>query len=88
MQEHALANPASATTRCQFFEVVVACVVPLAITESIISSATAAIFTALTNTGGTVVVAVTVTVWVTIKRVMEVVIVVECALVVTTLPES
>lgn len=89
MQEHAFARPDSASARCQFIEVdVTPSVVPLAMTDSMMSSATAAMLAALAMTGATVIVAVCMTVCVNITRAVEVVTVVEDALVVMVLPDS
>lgn len=88
LQEHAFARPDSASARCQLVVVETSPdVVPLAMTDSMISSATAAMLAALAwSDAAAVVVAVWTTVSVDIIRVVEVVMVVEAALVVMVLP--
>lgn len=86
LHEQAFASPSSAWRRCQFLGVGVGSLVPLSMTDEMMSSATAAAFAALlTMELDTVVVAVSVTVSVVIVLTVVVVTVVESALVVTVL---
>jgi hypothetical protein len=86
LQEHAVANPDSADIRCAFLVTVGSAVVPLMMTELMMSSATAAaMLAALATIGASVVVAVCVSVCVITTRVVKVEVVVDSALVVMVL---
>lgn len=71
-QEHALARPDSASRRWGLLEEAAVVAVPLSMTESITSAAMAAMLAARRPTGARVVVAVSVTVRVVIRRVVDV----------------
>tara|TARA_R110002003_G_scaffold3_31_gene233 strand:+ start:33278 stop:33580 length:303 start_codon:yes stop_codon:yes gene_type:complete len=86
LQEHAFARPDSACIRCSFLEATAADVVPLSITELMMSSATAAaMLAARGKSGARVVVAVAVTVELVNIRVVDVTVVTVAALVVIVL---